>query len=127
MNQLIGDTGWQLSHGERSPLYLARALPQDGELVLLDESFGALGLVISATTSARAHRHSSITLRTQPQARSSFALRYRTPSRRDPTKSINRFVILFYLPPVPLVTSFWTRQLISSATQISSSDGQAMA
>jgi ATP-binding cassette subfamily B protein len=42
MNQLVGDTGWQLSHGERSRLFLARALLQGGELVLLDESFAAL-------------------------------------------------------------------------------------
>jgi ATP-binding cassette subfamily B protein len=42
MNQMIGETGWQLSHGERSRLYIARALLQDTDLVVLDESFGAL-------------------------------------------------------------------------------------
>ncbi len=42
MNQLVGDTGWQLSHGERSRLFLARALLQGADLVLLDESFAAL-------------------------------------------------------------------------------------
>jgi ATP-binding cassette subfamily B protein len=42
MLQMVGETGWQLSHGERSRLYIARALLQDAEVVLLDESFAAL-------------------------------------------------------------------------------------
>jgi len=40
--QMVGETGWQLSHGERSRLYIARALLQDADLVILDESFAAL-------------------------------------------------------------------------------------
>lgn len=40
--QMVGETGWQLSHGERSRLYIARALLQDADLVVLDESFAAL-------------------------------------------------------------------------------------
>jgi len=40
--QMVGETGWQLSHGERSRLYIARALLQDAGLVILDESFAAL-------------------------------------------------------------------------------------
>jgi ATP-binding cassette subfamily B protein len=40
--QMVGETGWQLSHGERSRLYIARALLQGADLVILDESFAAL-------------------------------------------------------------------------------------
>jgi ATP-binding cassette subfamily B protein len=40
--QMVGETGWQLSHGERSRLYIARALLQHADVVILDESFGAL-------------------------------------------------------------------------------------
>jgi ATP-binding cassette subfamily B protein len=40
--QMVGDTGWRLSHGEQSRLYLARALLQGADFVVLDESFAAL-------------------------------------------------------------------------------------
>lgn len=40
--QMVGDTGWQLSHGERSRLFIARALIQGADLVILDESFASL-------------------------------------------------------------------------------------
>jgi ATP-binding cassette subfamily B protein len=40
--QTVGETGWQLSHGERSRIFLARALLQKAPLTVLDESFAAL-------------------------------------------------------------------------------------
>ncbi|HEX4385919.1 MAG TPA: ATP-binding cassette domain-containing protein, partial [Myxococcales bacterium] len=42
VNQMVGESGWQLSHGERSRLYIARTLMQGTDLMLLDESFAAL-------------------------------------------------------------------------------------
>nr|WP_276600375.1 MULTISPECIES: ABC transporter ATP-binding protein [unclassified Nannocystis] len=42
LQQMVGETGWQLSHGERSRLFIARALLQGVDLVVLDESFAAL-------------------------------------------------------------------------------------
>jgi ATP-binding cassette subfamily B protein len=40
--QPVGETGWQLSHGERSRVFMARALLQGADIVVLDESFAAL-------------------------------------------------------------------------------------
>jgi ATP-binding cassette subfamily B protein len=40
--QPVGEMGWQLSQGERSRLFMARALLQGGDLIVLDESFAAL-------------------------------------------------------------------------------------
>lgn len=40
--QRVGETGWQLSHGERSRIFLARALLQKTQLTILDESLAAL-------------------------------------------------------------------------------------
>jgi ATP-binding cassette subfamily B protein len=40
--QMLGESGWQLSHGERSRLFIARTLLQFADLIVLDESFGAL-------------------------------------------------------------------------------------
>lgn len=42
MLQTVGETGWQLSHGERSRLFLARAFLQQPDVMVLDESFAQL-------------------------------------------------------------------------------------
>ncbi|HVT59608.1 MAG TPA: ATP-binding cassette domain-containing protein, partial [Thermoanaerobaculia bacterium] len=49
LDQPVGDAGWQLSQGERSRVFLARALLQQRELTILDESFAALDPETSAT------------------------------------------------------------------------------
>jgi ATP-binding cassette subfamily B protein len=42
IQQMVGDSGWQLSHGERARVCVARALVQQADLRVLDESFAAL-------------------------------------------------------------------------------------
>ena len=42
IHQIIGETGWQLSQGEKVRVFLARALLQRPDLLVLDESFGSL-------------------------------------------------------------------------------------
>ncbi|HXJ22098.1 MAG TPA: ATP-binding cassette domain-containing protein [Polyangia bacterium] len=42
LGQLVGESGWQLSHGERGRLFIARALLQPLDARILDESFAAL-------------------------------------------------------------------------------------
>jgi ATP-binding cassette subfamily B protein len=42
LQQMVGESGWRLSHGERSRLFVARALLQRADIVVLDESFAAL-------------------------------------------------------------------------------------
>ncbi|TDC41144.1 ATP-binding cassette domain-containing protein [Micromonospora sp. KC213] len=40
--QIVGETGWRLSHGERSLVFLGRALLQGADVLILDETFGAV-------------------------------------------------------------------------------------
>jgi ATP-binding cassette subfamily B protein len=42
IHELVGDTGWHLSQGERSRIYLARAILQRPDVVVLDETLAAL-------------------------------------------------------------------------------------
>lgn len=42
LQQVVGNTGWRLSHGEKSRVFIARSLLQHADMMLLDESFAAL-------------------------------------------------------------------------------------
>lgn len=57
LQQRIGETGWQISHGERSRIFLARALLQRAPLTVLDESFAALDPENLAQCLRCVHRH----------------------------------------------------------------------
>lgn len=48
--QMVGESGWQLSHGEQSRLFIARALVQRCDVIILDESLAALDPENMATT-----------------------------------------------------------------------------
>jgi ATP-binding cassette subfamily B protein len=48
--QPVGESGWQLSHGERSRVFAARAILQKPDLLILDESFAALDPATFAQT-----------------------------------------------------------------------------
>ncbi len=63
LEQIVGETGWQLSHGERSLVYIARGLLANAHLIILDESFGRLtrerSITLSGTCSPVTQRCSS--------------------------------------------------------------------
>jgi ABC-type bacteriocin/lantibiotic exporter with double-glycine peptidase domain len=42
LNQMVGESGWRLSHGQMSRMFVARAMLQGSELLVFDESFAAL-------------------------------------------------------------------------------------
>ena len=42
LQQMVGDSGWQLSQGERARVCVARALAQQADVRVLDESFATL-------------------------------------------------------------------------------------
>jgi ATP-binding cassette subfamily B protein len=56
LDQMVGESGWQLSEGERSRVFLARALLSNADVLILDECFGALDpkSLISAYKAVRA-------------------------------------------------------------------------
>lgn len=58
----IGETGWQLSHGERARIYLARALLQNADVTIIDESFGTLDPHNHHTALAAALHHTRATI-----------------------------------------------------------------
>jgi ATP-binding cassette subfamily B protein len=62
LQQMVGESGWRLSHGERSRVYIARTLLQQAELMILDESFAALDPETMRTTLACVLQYASTLL-----------------------------------------------------------------
>ena len=57
LGQVVGETGWRLSQGERARLCLARALLADHDVLILDEPLGALDPQTARTVLDVARRH----------------------------------------------------------------------
>ncbi len=61
LHQIVGETGWQLSQGEKVRVFLARALLQSPEFLILDESFSALDAEnVDRTIRCLVHRSSTV-------------------------------------------------------------------
>jgi hypothetical protein len=57
LGQFVGETGWQLSAGERELVFLARALLQGADVIILDGALDALDPQTRATALEAAHAH----------------------------------------------------------------------
>ena len=64
MMERVGIGGWQLSHGEQCRLFIARALIQDPDILILDESFASLdsATVIRALDCVRKYSNSLVVI-----------------------------------------------------------------
>lgn len=55
--QVVGEMGWALSHGEKSRVYIARAILQQPDLLILDESLASLDPVNSNRVLSCVEKH----------------------------------------------------------------------
>ena len=85
--QIVGETGWQLSQGERSRFFIARTLPHSADCLILDESFAALDpetlhqampCVLEAPSDAAGHCSSLSYPRPTPEDQKRATLIFRT-------------------------------------------------
>jgi ATP-binding cassette subfamily B protein len=56
LDQIVGESGWRLSEGERTRIFLGRALLSRGDLLVLDESLSALDPESLASAHQSLHR-----------------------------------------------------------------------
>lgn len=83
--QLVGEMGWQLSHGEKSRIFIARTLLQKADLLVLDESFGALDPETLEICMAAVLRHAkTLVVIAHPLPLSTHVQRTRAPRQRRP-------------------------------------------
>ena len=88
LHQIVGENGWQLSHGEQSRVFLARALLQDPAMVVLDESLAALDPESSSLCMASAKKRcSTLAIVTHPSNVSRRSAGRSTTASTAPTAS----------------------------------------